>query len=78
MSVYNFIFLAIVQWKQKMGWRRMNIATVALCRAVAATPVQRRVWMQSRSQEWWGRGTNGFGETDFILVQHDKGYFWPK
>lgn len=38
---------------------------MAFCRAMAATSLQRRVWVQSGSQEWWDRDVNGFSERDF-------------
>ncbi len=39
---------------------------MALCGAMAATSVQRCVWMRGWSQEWWDCDVSGFTETDFI------------
>lgn len=41
------------------------MAAEALCGTTAATSVQRSVWTQSVSQEWWDRDVSSFSETDF-------------
>lgn len=41
------------------------MAAEALCGTTAATSVQRSVWTQSVSREWWDRDVSSFSETDF-------------
>lgn len=47
----------------------MYITIMALGGATTATSVQRSVWMQSRSQEWWECDMYGFSETDFRMIR---------
>ena len=39
---------------------------LALCGATAATSIERGIWMQSRSQEWWDVDVQRFSEIQFI------------
>lgn len=49
-----------------MKRRSAQTAIMALCgTAAASSSVQRKVWVQSRSQERWDGDVSGFGETDF-------------
>lgn len=58
-----------------MKGRRMFTAIMAVCDATAAASAQRRVWMQSRSREWWGRVVKWLQRNSFHQkVQDDKGY----
>lgn len=55
----------------------MYITIMALCGTTAVTSVQRRVWMQRQSQEWWDRGVRGLVPTFFPpkKFQDDMGDF---
>uniref|UniRef100_A0A3Q0RQD1 DDE Tnp4 domain-containing protein n=1 Tax=Amphilophus citrinellus TaxID=61819 RepID=A0A3Q0RQD1_AMPCI len=46
--------------------KKARFLAMAFCGAVAATSVQRNVWVPCRSQEWWDTDVTGFNDMDFI------------
>lgn len=59
-----------------MKRRRAKSLIMAFRGAMAATSVQRCVWMWSRRQVWWDCDVNGFNDTAFIQKFQDvKGHF---
>ncbi|XP_049424858.1 uncharacterized protein LOC125884104 [Epinephelus fuscoguttatus] len=53
-------------WIRKKRRKKINVLMMALCGAMAATSVQRSMWMRCRSQEWWDRDVTGFTDQDFF------------
>ncbi len=51
--------------RRKKRRKKINVLIMALCGAIAATSVQRRMWMWCWSQEWWDQDVTGFTEQDF-------------
>ena len=50
--------------------KKIHILLMALCGAIAATSVQRSIWMRRRSQEWWDWDVAGYTEQDFFQKPH--------
>lgn len=52
--------------RRRLRRKRAKFLAMAFIGAVAATSVQRNVWVKSRSQEWWDSDVSCFTDTEFI------------